>query len=52
MSRRIVLRPAAEADLLQARDWYEEESSKLAEAFADRWHELSIPRNYVFNRCR
>ena len=35
MSRRIVLRPEAEADLLQARDWYGQEDSELAEAFLD-----------------
>ncbi|MDQ1639630.1 MAG: toxin ParE1/3/4 [Pyrinomonadaceae bacterium] len=33
MSRRIVLRPEAQADLLQARDWYAQEDSELAEAF-------------------
>ena len=30
-----VVRPETEADLLQARDWYQQESSELAEAFAD-----------------
>jgi len=35
MTRRIVLRPEAEADLLQARDWYGQEDSDLAEAFLD-----------------
>ncbi len=34
MSRRIVLRPEAQADLLQARNWYEQEGLELAEAFA------------------
>ena len=33
----IVLRPETEADLLQAQDWYQQESSELAEAFADRF---------------
>jgi plasmid stabilization system protein ParE len=36
----IVLRPKAEADLLQTRDWYEQESSELAEAFADSFEEI------------
>jgi plasmid stabilization system protein ParE len=36
----IVLRPEAEADLLQARDWYEQESSELAEAFAECFEEM------------
>ena len=35
MSRRIVLRPEAQADLLQARDWYGQEDSELAEVFLD-----------------
>ena len=35
MNRRVVLRPEAQADLLQARDWYEQEGLELAEAFLD-----------------
>lgn len=40
MSLRIVLRPEAEADLLAARDWYEQERSELAEAFADSFEAM------------
>jgi toxin ParE1/3/4 len=40
MSPRIVLRPEAEADLLQARNWYEQEDSELAEAFVDSFEEM------------
>ena len=52
MSRRIVLRPAAETDLLQAYDWYEQERSELAEAFADAFEEIiagieAMPELYV-----
>lgn len=36
----IVLRPEAEADLLQAHHWYEQEGSELAEAFADSLDEM------------
>jgi plasmid stabilization system protein ParE len=32
---RIVLRPEAETDLLQARDWYARERPELADAFVD-----------------
>ena len=52
MSRRIVLRPEAEADLLQARDWYEQEVPELAEAFADSFEAMitrieTMPELYV-----
>jgi plasmid stabilization system protein ParE len=52
MKRRIVLRPAAEADLLQARDWYEQETSALAKEFADAFEEMiarieAMPELYV-----
>lgn len=40
MSRRIVLRPEAEADLLQARHWYEQEDPDLASAFADTFEAM------------
>lgn len=40
MRRRIVLRPEAQADLLQARDWYEQEASELAETFADSFEAM------------
>lgn len=40
MSRRIVLRPEAQVDLLQARDWYEQEGSELAEAFVDSFEAI------------
>lgn len=40
MSPRIVLRPEAEADLLQARNWYEQEGSELAEAFTNSLEEM------------
>ena len=35
MGQRIVLRPEAEADLFQARDWYARERPELADAFVD-----------------
>lgn len=52
MRRHLVLRPKAEADLLQARDWYEQESLELAEAFADSFEEMiarieAMPELYV-----
>ena len=34
MTPRLVLRPQAEAELLDARDWYEEQRPGLGEAFA------------------
>ena len=34
MTPRLVLRPQAEAELLDARDWYEEQCAGLGEAFA------------------
>jgi toxin ParE1/3/4 len=40
MNRRVVLRPEAEADLLQARDWYEHEGPELAKAFVDCLEEM------------
>jgi plasmid stabilization system protein ParE len=43
MSRRIVLRPEAQADLLQAQDWYEQEGPELAEAFADFYLRVGTP---------
>jgi hypothetical protein len=42
MSLRIVLRPEADADLMQARDWYEHEGSGLADAFADTFEEMIV----------
>jgi len=52
MSRRIVLRPEAEADLLAARDWYEQEVPELAQAFADSFEAMitqieAMPELYV-----
>ena len=52
MDRRVVLRPEAEADLLQARDWYGKEGSELAEAFADSFEEIiarieAMPKLYA-----
>ena len=43
MGRRVVLRPEAEADLLQARDWYRQEGSELAESFVNSF-EATIAR--------
>jgi plasmid stabilization system protein ParE len=40
MSLRVVLRPEAEADLLAARAWYEQERSELAEAFSDSFEAM------------
>ena len=36
MSLPIVLRPEAQRDLLEARDWYEQRRAGLGEAFAER----------------
>ena len=35
MSLRVVLRPEAKADPLEARDWYEQQQLGLGDAFAD-----------------
>jgi hypothetical protein len=35
MSLRVVLRPEAQADLLETRDWYEQQELGLGMAFAD-----------------
>lgn len=35
MSLKVVLRPEAEADLLEAHEWYEEQQAGLGEAFSD-----------------
>jgi plasmid stabilization system protein ParE len=35
MGLRVVLRPETEADLSQARDWYEQDGPELATAFVD-----------------
>lgn len=52
MSLCVVLRPEAEDDLLAARAWYEQESSELAEAFADSFEAIiarleAMPELYV-----
>src|SRR5258705_5427938 len=49
---RIVLRPEAQADLLQARDWYKQEGSEFAEAFADSFEAMiarieAMPKLYA-----
>ncbi len=51
MSLAIVFRPEAEADVLEARDWYEEQQPGLSEAFADSLDEIvsriaPMPRMY------
>lgn len=38
----VVLRPEAEADLSEARDWYELEASELADAFADSFDAMLV----------
>jgi len=40
MSLPIVLRPEAQTDLLEAREWYEQQRRGLAEAFVDRVDEM------------
>jgi len=40
MSLPIVLRPEAQADLLEARDWYEHERVGLGDAFAEAVEEM------------
>jgi toxin ParE1/3/4 len=40
MSLPVVLRPEAQADLLAARDWYEQRRPGLGEAFADAVEQL------------
>lgn len=52
MSLRIAFRPESEADLLQARDWYERQRSGLGDAFSDRAEEAIVriqrmPRMYA-----
>ena len=34
MTRRLVLRPQAETELLEARDWYDQQQAGLGEQFA------------------
>jgi len=51
MSFAIGFRPEAEADVLAARDWYEEQQPGLGEAFADSLDEIvsrvePMPRMY------
>lgn len=43
MGLRVVLRPETEADLLEARDWYEQDGAELAAAFVDSF-EATIAR--------
>jgi plasmid stabilization system protein ParE len=43
MGLRVVLRPETEADLLQAHDWYGQDSPELAAAFVDSF-EATIGR--------
>jgi toxin ParE1/3/4 len=40
MSLPIVLRPEAQMDLLEARDWYEQQCPGLGDAFAERVDEM------------
>ena len=40
MGLRIVLRPETEADLFQARDWYEQEDAEIAAAFVDSFEAI------------
>jgi plasmid stabilization system protein ParE len=40
MSPPIVLRPEAQRDLLEARDWYEQQCPRLGDAFAERVEEM------------
>ena len=41
MGRRIVLRPEAEVDLLQARDWYEQEAFEATKTERRAWRASS-----------